>query len=233
MSSFPLVQDSISAAGSNQATALALKLVNYARITTCTSGQGVMLPANAPPAWAITVNNQGASGLTVYPQVGGTLNTLAQNAGILIPPNQSLDFKTPDGYLWYTTSINQSTGKNMVSLGATATILPSQAGSVWRLDQSAAFTITLPSVGVTGAQYDFWIETSAANAITISAPTAVFNGTLSIDIAAGSVAVLASNHTNIVFSASNLKGSHLKVIDMGTWYGVEGHSKIVSGFTVS
>ena len=78
--------DSLTAAGTNQATALQLTAaVN--RITTAADGTGVKLYA-APVAGDVqAVFNGGANAVTVYPQTSGFINQLAINTGYILPIN--------------------------------------------------------------------------------------------------------------------------------------------------
>ena len=79
----------LTAAGTNQATALQLAAV-LNQVTTAASGTGVKLYAT-PVAGDITViYNGGANQLTVYPQTSGTINGLAANAGFFLGTNTAV-----------------------------------------------------------------------------------------------------------------------------------------------
>ena len=67
------ISDSLTAAGSTAAGALALTS-NVNNVTTTASGTGVRLPAQAAPGARIVVLNNGASALLPYPPTGGFLN---------------------------------------------------------------------------------------------------------------------------------------------------------------
>lgn len=76
------VATGLTAAGSTQATALALGATNNFVGTTAAS-TGVILPyGNAGDI--VFVYNGGASSLTVYPPVGGTINNLSANTGLAL-----------------------------------------------------------------------------------------------------------------------------------------------------
>lgn len=70
------------AAGTTQATALALPADNNF-VGTAAASTGVILPpGNAGDS--IFVYNGGANSLTVYPPVGGTINNLSANTGLAL-----------------------------------------------------------------------------------------------------------------------------------------------------
>lgn len=89
----------ISAAGTTQATATVLTTdLNY--ITTCAANAGVILPVGEL-AKTVTVFNNGANSLSVYPPVGGALGKMAVNIPCFISPGQSITFA-------YSTTLNAS-----------------------------------------------------------------------------------------------------------------------------
>ena len=67
------ISDSLTAAGSTAAGALALTS-NVNNVTTTASGTGVRLPAQVAPGARIVVLNNGASALLPYPPTSGFLN---------------------------------------------------------------------------------------------------------------------------------------------------------------
>ena len=75
--------DALTAAGNSQATGLQLA-GSINRITTVTAGQGVNLPASTA-GLAITVINNGANAVQVYPVQGGseTINGIAAGTGVV------------------------------------------------------------------------------------------------------------------------------------------------------
>jgi len=73
------VASGLTAAGSTQATALALG-ADTNDFTTVGSGTGAILPPMSAGD-EVFVFNGGANALLVYPPVGGTINALAANAG--------------------------------------------------------------------------------------------------------------------------------------------------------
>lgn len=73
----------LTAAGTNQATALAL-VASISVVTTAAGGTGVILPT-AGKSDTFWVANFGANALTLYPPSGGKLNNGSANAGISVP----------------------------------------------------------------------------------------------------------------------------------------------------
>ena len=76
-------QNSIAAAGTTQGTATIL-LLDINNVTTVAAGTGVILPALTAGA-KITIFNNGANTLLIYPAVGDSIDILAANAAISVP----------------------------------------------------------------------------------------------------------------------------------------------------
>lgn len=72
-------QDTISAAGTTQATATVLPLKNAYNVTVAAASSGVLLPKSVT-GMVITVANNGANTLDIYPNSGDKVNALAVNA---------------------------------------------------------------------------------------------------------------------------------------------------------
>lgn len=75
------VNTGLTAAGTTQATALALVEDNNF-VGTTAAGTGVILQSNLKKGDRIYVFNGGANALLVYPPVGGTIDGAAANAGL-------------------------------------------------------------------------------------------------------------------------------------------------------
>lgn len=71
------VASGLTAAGNSQATALALP-ADYNQFTTVAASTGTILPA-MNPGDEVTIFNKGANALSVYPPVGGAINSVATN----------------------------------------------------------------------------------------------------------------------------------------------------------
>jgi hypothetical protein len=74
------VATALTAAGTTQATALALGPLSVSMIGTCAAGAGVILLTGAPGDQTL-VYNGGANACLVYPPVGAKINSLATNGG--------------------------------------------------------------------------------------------------------------------------------------------------------
>jgi hypothetical protein len=89
----------ISAAGSSQGTATALtKAFNV--VSTVSAGQGVVLPT-AVAGMRVTIVNTSANTVIIYPAAGGTINSLATNAGHSLPTVGRLDYIATSTTQWY------------------------------------------------------------------------------------------------------------------------------------
>lgn len=88
----------LTAAGTTQATALALTAVNNV-VTTAAAYSGVILPVTPSVAAAdrLHVANLTANPMIVYPPSGGKLNTGSTNTGAILAPGKTGDFVCIDG----------------------------------------------------------------------------------------------------------------------------------------
>lgn len=90
-----LLQDtatSVSAAGTNQATATELTAAD-SEVTTVASGAGVILSSKLAAGDSQTVFNAGANALRIYPPTGMKINALAANASMTLATNTGVFFK--------------------------------------------------------------------------------------------------------------------------------------------
>jgi hypothetical protein len=95
------VATALTAAGTNQGTALALSGNNSVQeVTTAASGTGVKLPT-ATATSRVAVINRGANDIIVYPNTSGVINAQSANAGFTIPASASAVFIGKDGTSWY------------------------------------------------------------------------------------------------------------------------------------
>lgn len=75
----------ISAAGTTQGTATAIKTSNN-YLSTVASGSGVILPAAMQGDW-IVIYNGGANAAAVYPPTGAKINSLSTNTAMTLGTN--------------------------------------------------------------------------------------------------------------------------------------------------
>ena len=90
----------VSAAGTTQGTATAVT-TDFINVTTCAAGAGIILPVTVAGR-EITIKNNGANALLVYPASGGVIDSNATNAAYSIPPGATEGFS-------YTSTINVQT----------------------------------------------------------------------------------------------------------------------------
>jgi len=94
------VSDSVSAAGSTQGTGTALTR-EFNRVSTVTSGSGVVLPS-ATAGMAIVIVNSSANSLLVYPASGAAINSLSTNVGYSHVTLATLQYIAISSTQWYT-----------------------------------------------------------------------------------------------------------------------------------
>lgn len=102
----PSFADNLTAAGTNQATALAVFLRINA-VTTVAAGTGVILPtvyASGSPitaGYGVEIINAGANPVNVYPPVGQSINGGSTNAPVTVFMNGSSQFTYRGTGAWY------------------------------------------------------------------------------------------------------------------------------------
>jgi hypothetical protein len=90
---------SLTAAGTNQATAL--ELTNGSNgVLTVSAGSGVVLSSQARAGDSQVVYNGGANALKVYPPVGAQINGLAANAAVTLPIRTACEFHCLSTTTW-------------------------------------------------------------------------------------------------------------------------------------
>ena len=115
---YTTVATGLTAAGTTQATALALNN-QYNVVSTVAANSGTVLPAPGAGGLIVTINNRGANTLNVYPNSGATIDALAANAATTVPANGQLIIEAASATQWYTLFNSGASGSG--SLQATAT----------------------------------------------------------------------------------------------------------------
>ena len=115
------------------------------------------------------------------------------------------------------------TRKNMVAIAAAKTIIPSDSGSVFMINQASAFDIALPAVADAqeGWNCRFILGTAAANAVTISATAGDGDNIIArgLDMEDGAVGTETQGVDVITFISGALAGDEVKLITDGTsWF---------------
>lgn len=174
MSRLPLLTG-LASTGSTQGGAVLLSsTVNV--IAPVASGTGVLLP-KALAGLEITIINQGANTLLVYPQVGGTVVPLSVNVGYAVVAGTSATLISSDGVSWSVSvpsyqSLTPSShptfaGLTLSGLGAGA-VLSSSTGVL-----SSSLSPTLTGLTLTGVPSGSVVSTSGVLS-SVVAQTATF-----------------------------------------------------------
>jgi hypothetical protein len=108
---------SVSAAGTNQATATALTS-DYNVVTSVASGTGVALPV-ATVGRAVTVVNKGLLPLNVYP-ANGSGNTMSPNSPFILTANGQATFNAASSGLWYSSNQGITLGTPVATTSGTS-----------------------------------------------------------------------------------------------------------------
>ena len=129
-----------------------------------------------------------------------------------------------------------NTRKNMVNLAAAYTVLASDSGNVFTINQASAYEITLPLMSEIedGWNATFIISTVAANAVTIANNTAedtIVGGVAGADGGAATHAETAVDE--IVFINGAVLGDQCTIVYNGANYYVTGYAADVAHITVS
>ena len=129
-----------------------------------------------------------------------------------------------------------NTRKNMVDVAAAKTLIASDSGSVFVINQASAYEITLPLMSTieTGWNVKFILGTVAANAVTIANNTAEDSIVGGISGADGGTATHAETAVDeIVFISGAVLGDTCTVVYNGANYCVTGYAADVAHITVS
>ncbi len=109
----------LTAVGSSQTTALQLAGRNSLQeITTVGSSTGVMLPALTELPAQVTICNQGSNALSVYPEVGGTIDNGITNAAAMLGAGKAATFEASNLTNWYTVATTNAGGGTVNSVAA-------------------------------------------------------------------------------------------------------------------
>lgn len=156
------VATALTAAGTNQSTALALSGNNSIQeVTTTSSGTGVKLPT-ASNTSSVVVVNRGANTLIVYPATSGIINGQTANLGYLLPSGAVATFFGKDATSWYTE--NAFTGGDAVTTDASGVI------TVGGIKGASVPTLTNGLLRNTGGAWSFDASTYLTTAVTSITP---------------------------------------------------------------
>ena len=128
------------------------------------------------------------------------------------------------------------TRKNVVDVAAAKTLIASDSGTLFNINQASAYEITLPLMSTIerGWNASFVIGTVAANAVTIANNTAEDSIVGGISGADGGAATHAETAVDeIVFISGAVLGDTCTVVYNGANYFVTGYAADVAHITVS
>jgi hypothetical protein len=219
------VSSALTAAGTNQSTALALSGNNSIQeVTTTASGTGVKLPVSSVTS-SVVVVNRGANTLVVYPGSSGVINGQSANAGYSIPSGSVATFLGKDGTSWYTensfTSGDASTtdasglftvtGIKGVSVPALSAGFLKYTGAAWSFDASTYLTANQSISFTPGAGGDVTGTSSGATSLT---PTLVIgaNKVTNSLLAQMSANTFKANNTGSTANASDITAAQAKTL---------------------
>jgi hypothetical protein len=165
----------LTALGSNQATALALagRGDSIQEITTVASSTGVLLPPIVLPM-RVEIVNQGASTLSIYPQLGGTIDNGSTNAAVTLASGKAAIYEASSLTNWYTVS---STSGGLVTTGlefdqskslitadtqSAGTFTFNLATANWHSGTLASNATLVASGGVVGQQFTLRLQQAAS-----------------------------------------------------------------------
>lgn len=155
----------VSAAGTTQGTATLLTK-SYNNVTTVATGTGVLLPVIGATTvgYIITIVNSGANALSIYPNSGVSIDSLANNVATTLQPTQTITLQAATTAKWYSTSraIVAGTGIAISNSGGVETITSTAIGTVTSVATgtgltggpiTASGTISLANTAVTAGSY--------------------------------------------------------------------------------
>jgi hypothetical protein len=151
---FPKRWTGLAATGTNQATAFPLLDGGYHEFTTVGSGTGAVLPVVMPWSREITISNNGANALLIYPPSGGTIDTT--NASVSLAAGSSATYWATSPTNWQDRVTGGSGGgggggSTTIAEVSQTSSFTAAANGFYAISGSSNVTATLPSaVGIAG-----------------------------------------------------------------------------------
>jgi len=204
-------ENTITASGTNQGTAYALSLgMNV--ITSAVAGTGVQLPTVVGSGRDVTVLNNSAQSVLVYPPTGYNIDSLAANLPVSIPAGASATYTSTSGSKYSTivpvvrvgsgTSVSYSAGETVISVGTGGTLGPANGGTGSTAVPSNGQILIGNGTGFTTASIGVGSGISAtAGAGTLSLAN---TGVLSVNSQAGALTLGAGTNIGVVTTPSTV-----------------------------
>jgi hypothetical protein len=220
--SFPKRWTGLTATGTNQATAFLALDGGYHEFTTVASGSGASLPVVMPWSREITISNNGASALLVYPPSGGTIDNGSANASVSLAAGSSATY-------WATGSTNwqsRVTGGSGGGGGGSATFtevsrtasFTAAANGFYAISGSSNVTATLPTaVGIAGQTIRIRCASGYTGLCTITGTSGqTIGGASSRIIFVGESPLLQSDGSNWVRTGGTIIPATCTINSIGT-----------------
>jgi hypothetical protein len=141
----PSLMTGLTATGSSQATAFPLTNNTLHEFTTVASSTGAILPIGVTPS-EVTIYNNGASTLTLYPPKGGSIDSGTANASVSLAAGTGVTFWASTPSNWYYLVTPGESGGGSVTL--TGAVVGSGTGTI-ATSIGTIPDLILPSAGPT------------------------------------------------------------------------------------
>jgi hypothetical protein len=214
---FPKRWTGRTATGTNQATAFLLLDGGYHEFTTVGSGSGASLPVVMPWSREITISNNGANALLIYPPAGGTIDRV--NSSVSLPAGSSATYWATSPTNWQDRVTGGSGGgggggnSTIAEVSQTVSFTAS-AGAFYAVSGSAAVTAKLPTaVGIAGQTIRIRCTNGYTGLCTITGTSSqTIAGAASRIIYAGESPLFQSDGANWVRTGGTLIPSKCRMI---------------------
>jgi hypothetical protein len=208
----PSLMTGLTATGSSQATAFPLTNNTLHEFTTVASSTGAILPIGVTPS-EVTIYNNGASTLTLYPPKGGSIDAGTANASVSLAAGSGVTFWASTPSNWYYLVTPGESGGGSVTL--TGAVVGSGTGTI-ATSIGTIPDLILPSAGPTRFISGPFINvTGPGNAVqNTTAFTSLFTG-----------AALRSGQSLAIPANSLLAGDEIEISLTGT-FGCNGNPSL-------
>jgi hypothetical protein len=143
----------------------------YNNVTTCTTAKDSVTLPTAVVGTVITVKNNGATSLDVFPAADDCINALAANLAISVPVNAEVKFVAKNAVTWETDSETLVLNSPSTQAGSIVVRATDSAGeyatTITNASQAAARTYTIPDAGASAS----FVMTAGANVLLAQATT--------------------------------------------------------------